>query len=115
MGKLLFKLLYPVGILVAAYILPGVMVTSFWSAIAVAVVLSILNVLVKPVLTILTIPITIVTLGLFLLVINAIIVLMADFFLSGFSVDGFWWALIFSVVLYFIYSFINEFKPKKSY
>ena len=69
------------------------------SALLVAVVLAFLNAIVKPVLTILTIPITIVTLGLFLLVINAVIILFAERLVEGFRVDGFLTALIFSVVL----------------
>jgi putative membrane protein len=65
----------------------------------VAVVLAVLNVFVKPVLVILTIPITIVTLGLFLLVINTLVILLADWLVPGFQVDGFWWALVFSILL----------------
>lgn len=88
-----------VGVLLGAYLLPGVAVSSFGTALLVAVVLAILNALVKPVLVILTIPITILTLGLFLLVINAFIILMADWMIGGFEVDGFLWALLFSLIL----------------
>ena len=86
-------------VLLTAYILPGVEVDSFWSALIVAIVLSILNVLVKPLLVIITIPITILTLGLFLLVINAFIIQLADSLVDGFQVNSFWWALFFSLVL----------------
>lgn len=64
-----------------------------------ALVLAIANAIVKPILIIFTIPLTVLTLGLFLLVINAVIILIVDFFVPGFSVDGFWWALAFSLIL----------------
>lgn len=80
-------------------ILSGIHVADFWTAIALAVVLAVLNAIVKPVLIILTFPITLVTFGLFLFVINAAIILLADKLLDGFSVDGFWWALLFSLLL----------------
>ena len=83
----------------AAYILPGVSIRGYATAIVVAVVLALLNVLVKPLLVILTLPITVVTLGLFLLVINAVIILIASHFISGFHVSGFWAALFFSILL----------------
>ena len=80
-------------------ILPGVHITDFKAAIIFAIVLAVLNTLLKPILVILTIPITIVTLGLFLLVINALMILLADKLMDSIVVDGFWWALIFSVLL----------------
>ena len=82
-----------------ANFLPGVHVDNYLSALMVAVVLAFLNTIVKPILTILTIPITIVTLGLFLLVINAIIIIFAEKLVSGFHVDGFLTALFFSLIL----------------
>lgn len=69
------------------------------SALLVAVVLAFLNSIVKPILTLLTIPITIVTLGFFLLAINAFIIIFAEKLVSGFHVSGFWWALLFSLIL----------------
>lgn len=106
-------LLSAIAVLISAYILPGVSVVSFWSALWVALILSILNVTVKPLLIIFTIPITFLTLGLFLLVINAVIILLADYFISGFEVDGFWWALLLSVVLAVLNSLFSEFKSDK--
>lgn len=88
-----------VAVLLGAYLLPGVAVSSIGTALVVALVLAVLNALVKPLLIILTIPITILTLGLFLLVINAAIILMADGLIGGFVVDGFMWALLFSLLL----------------
>lgn len=82
-----------------ANFLPGIHIDTFWTAIVLALVLAILNAIVKPILIILTLPITVLSLGLFLFVINALIILMAGSFIDGFSVDGFWWALIFSLLL----------------
>ena len=79
--------------------LPGVVVDGYWTAIIVALVLALLNLIVKPILILFTLPVTIVTLGLFLFVINAIIVLLADSFVGGFDVSGFWIALLFSILL----------------
>ncbi|MFT3826312.1 MAG: phage holin family protein [Chitinophagaceae bacterium] len=82
-----------------SYILSGVHITNFWAAIVVAIVLAILNAIVKPILILLTLPITLFTFGLFLFVINAVIVLIASEFVKGFTVDGFWWALLFGLLL----------------
>ena len=99
-GILLIRiLLSALAVVIAAYILPGVGVDGFFAAIIIAVVIALLNFILKPILVILTIPLTVLTLGLFLLVINAIIILIADFIIPGFYVDGFWWALIFSLVM----------------
>ncbi|WP_424493136.1 phage holin family protein [Salinimicrobium sp. GXAS 041] len=89
------------GILVVllSKFLPGVVVDGYWTAIIVALVLALLNLIVKPILILFTLPVTIVTLGLFLFVINAIIVLLADSFVGGFDVSGFWIALLFSILL----------------
>ncbi len=98
--KLIIRiLLTALAVILIAEFLPGVSVESYVTAIIVAVVLALLNLIVKPILVILTLPVTILTLGLFLLVINAVIILMAGSFISGFGVDGFWIALIFSLLL----------------
>lgn len=98
--RLIFQLLLTaVVVLVLAEVLPGVGVDTFTTSIIVAVVLALLNVLVKPILVFLTLPATIVTFGLFLLVINAVIILLVDWLIPGFAVDGFWWALLFSLLL----------------
>ena len=81
------------------YVLSGVHFDGFTSTIIFALVLGILNLIVKPILKLLGLPLTIITLGLFSLVINAIIIMLADYFIDGMTVDGFWWALIFSIVL----------------
>ena len=80
-------------------ILSGVHIPDFKDAIIFALVLAVLNAIIKPILVLLTLPITIITLGLFLFVINAIIILLADKAMDGVRVDGFFWALIFSLIL----------------
>jgi len=108
MGILINWIISALAILAAAYILPGVHVTSFVAALVAAVVLGIINAFIKPVLLILTLPITILTLGLFTLVINAFVIILAANLVPGFSVDSFWWALIFSIVLSIIGSFLHR-------
>lgn len=92
-------LLSSLALLAASYILPGVHVRGFFVAMVVVVVLALINAIIKPVLILLTLPITIVTLGLFTFVINALMVLLAARIVPGFTVDNFWWALLFSIVL----------------
>lgn len=107
--KLLIKLLLNgLAVYAMAAILPGIGVANYWEAIIVAVVLAILNTLLKPLLVILTIPITVFTLGLFLIVIDALILMVADWLLSGFQVDGFLWALIGSLILALITSILEK-------
>lgn len=106
MKFILRLLLSALAVVLLANILPGVDVASYWIAILVALILSFLNILVKPLLVIFTLPITILTLGLFLLIINAIIILLADWLVGGFSVNGIWWALLFSLLLSFFQSIL---------
>ncbi|MDN5395984.1 MAG: phage holin family protein [Chryseobacterium sp.] len=89
-------------------VLPGVHFEGFSSAIIFAIVLGVLNIFVKPILGLFGLPLTIITLGLFALVINALIILIADYFIDSMVVDGFWWALIFSVLLSFVTSLANS-------
>ena len=107
-------LLSGVAVLITAYLLPGVHVEHYGYALLVAAVLSIINMFIKPLLVIFTIPITILTLGLFLLVINAAIILMVDYFTPGFNVDGFWWALAFSLILSIINSIFADLMKEKN-
>jgi putative membrane protein len=100
MGIIISLLINALAIFIAAsYIIPGVHVDSFMTAVIVAVVLGVLNAFLKPILVIFTLPITIITLGLFTFVINAILVLLASQFVPGFKVDGFLTALLFSLVV----------------
>ncbi|MDP9041619.1 MAG: phage holin family protein [Bacteroidota bacterium] len=91
-----------------SYILSGVHIQSFVTALILAIVLGLLNIFVKPILIILTLPITIFTFGLFLFVINALIILLAAKFVNGFRVDGFWWAFLFSLLLSILTSFLYK-------
>ncbi|HZG24778.1 MAG TPA: phage holin family protein [Chitinophagaceae bacterium] len=96
-----------------AYILPGIAIDSLWTSIVLALVLALLNGILKPILVILTLPISLLTFGLFLFVINALIILLAGRFVDGFVVNGFWWALLFSLLLSIITSALfKESKPK---
>lgn len=93
-------LLSGLAVLLTAYLLePHVTVKHYGYALLVALVLSLINGIVKPVLVVLTIPITFVTFGLFLLVINALMIQLASWLVPGFEVANFWWALLFSVIL----------------
>ena len=109
MNLILRLLLSAVAVLILAYVLPGVEVAGYSSAIIVAVVVALLRLTVRPVLVILTLPVTIVTLGLFLLVINAFVILLADYFVGGFTVQSIWWALLFSLLLSFLQSVLFSF------
>jgi putative membrane protein len=95
-----------------AYFLPGVHIAGPYTAMLVAVVLGLLNIFIKPIMVLLTLPFTIVTLGLFLLVVNALIILLCTKIVGGFTVDTFWVAMIFSIILSLsqsiVYSIIGE-------
>ncbi|HSW89592.1 MAG TPA: phage holin family protein [Patescibacteria group bacterium] len=96
------------AIVVTAYLLPGVHIATFVTALVLAVVLGVINAFIKPVLLLLTLPITIVTLGLFALVLNALFILLAAAIVPGFTVDGFLWALIFGIVLSLVNGFLHK-------
>jgi len=86
-------------VLIIAHFMKGVVVDKFSTALTVAVVLGLLNFFVKPILVLFTLPITFITLGLFMLVINAIIILLCDHYVDGFDVYSFWTAMLFSIIL----------------
>ena len=88
-----------IGLILIATYLPGISIDSFLTAIIAAVILGLLNAVVKPILVVLTLPITILTLGLFTLVINAGLFLFAAAFIDGFAVENFWYALLGSFVM----------------
>ena len=115
MKTILRILLTAAAVWIIAHVLPGVSVQDESSAIWVAIVLGLLRITVKPILILFTLPATIFTLGLFLFVINAIIILLVDNFVDGFTVNGFWTALIFSILLSFLQSVLFSFvlKDKK--
>lgn len=102
-----------ISVVITAYILPGVYLESFWYAVVLAALLSLLNVSVKPILVFLTIPATIISLGLFLLVINAFIIEIAAWILKpAFDVATFWQALFFSILLSIINSIFERLTVK---
>ena len=115
MGFIIRFLLNGLAIFLTAYLLDGVDVDGYGTALIAALILSIVNAIVKPILIILTIPVTVVTLGLFLLVINALMILLVDSLVSGFEVDGFWWALLCSLILSIFNSLFDDLtKDKKA-
>ncbi len=108
MNYILKILLTAIAVIILSKILPGVEVDSYTTAIWVAFLIGILFTFLKPVLVVLTLPVTILTLGLFLFVINAGLILIADNWIDGFSVSGFWTALLFSVLLSFFQSVLYK-------
>lgn len=107
MGFLVKLLVTALAAYFAAWLLPGVAIANVQTTVIVALVLALLNAVVKPILILLTIPITIVTLGLFLLVINIIIVKLADYLIDGFTVNGWLAALLFSLVVSVVSSVLH--------
>ena len=107
MNILIRLLITTILVVVLANFLPGISVQDYTSALWVALVLGVLNAFLKPILILLTLPATIFTLGLFLLVINAVVIIVGDYLVDGFLVDGFWSAFIFSILLSLSQSVMN--------
>jgi putative membrane protein len=114
MNGIIGFLLSGLAVLIGAYLLPGVHVDHYGYALLVAVVLALVNAIVKPILVVFTIPVTVFTLGLFLLVINALMIQLVDFLTPGFRVDGFWWALAFSLLLSLINSILGDLSKERN-
>ena len=112
MKWILKLLLTALAVLILEKILPGITVDNFTDAIWVAFAIGLLNSFVRPVLVFLTFPISVVTLGLFLFVINAVIIQLAGYFIDGFTVYSFWWALLFSILLSFLEPIIHSILKK---
>lgn len=108
MQMLIRLIISTIAVLVTDLLLTGVHADDFVAGLLVAVVLSLLNTFLKPLLILLTLPVTLVTLGLFLLVINAGMVMLASHIVDGFRVDGWWWALGFSIVLSIVQGFLQS-------
>ncbi|MEL7833739.1 phage holin family protein [Fodinibius sp. Rm-B-1B1-1] len=92
-------LINSIGIFLIGYILKGVQIKSFFTAVGVAILLAIVNTLVKPILVFLTLPVTIITFGLFILVINALMLMLVDALIEGMKIKNFGWAFLFSLLL----------------
>jgi len=99
MNLIIKILISSIAVMITARLLPGVTIDTYTTALLTAIVLGLLNNVLKPLLILFTIPVTIVTMGLFLLVINASIIMMASHLLNGFRVEGFFAALFFSIIL----------------
>lgn len=112
MKLVLRVLLSALAVIIAAEFLDGVNVNNYVTAVIVAVTIAVLNLLVKPLLVVLTLPITVLTLGLFMLVINAVIIMLSGYFVGGFSVSGIWsamgFSLLLSIVQSLLYMFLNN-------
>ena len=106
--KLLVRLLInAVAVLICAYFIPGVTVDGFVSALWVAVALAILNTFLKPILMLISFPINLITFGLFTIVVNTIIILLADYLVPGLTIETFWLAVLFGIVLTIVLSLIH--------
>lgn len=109
MHALIKIILSALAVMISAYLLPGIEVNSFFVALVLVVVFALLNAVVKPLLVLLTLPINLLTLGLFTLIINGLIVLLADAIVKGFNVSNIWWGILFSVVLSLVNSVLYKF------
>ena len=113
MGAVVYILINAFAIFVASQVLMGVHVQDFLTAIIIAVILGVINTFLKPIILLLTLPLTILTFGLFAVVINALLILVVTWIVPGFQVDGFWWAVIFSIVISLVSSFLNMLTKEK--
>lgn len=112
---LIFKwLVSTVAIMFTSYLLPGVTLTGFWAGLWTALFLGLINAVIKPLLILLTLPINILTLGLFTFVINALLILLASSVIDGFFVEGFWVAMFFSIILSIFNYLLNGLFSKES-
>ncbi len=105
-------LISALAIIVTAYLLPGVHISGFLAALVLAVVLGAINAVLRPILIFLTLPITLLSLGFFVLVINALLVMLASYIVPGFAVASFWWAFIFAIVLAIVSWALQMFEQK---
>jgi putative membrane protein len=112
MKTLIHFIVSAIAILITAYILPGVHVSGIFVALVLAVVLGIINAVLRPILIFLTLPLTILSLGLFVLVINGLLIILATYIVPGFVVDSFWWALLFGIVLAVVSWVLGMFDPE---
>lgn len=112
MNILLAILINTVAVLITGYLLPGIEIRSFWTALAVAIVLGIVNAVLRPIIFILTLPINILTLGLFSFVIMGLLVYLVSAIVPGFTVNNFGWAILFALIVAIINWLLWSFAPK---
>jgi len=105
-------LITTIAILISAHLLPGVAIRSFKAAVVTALVLGLINAIIRPILIVLTFPLTILTLGLFIFVLNALLVLLTSAIVPGFDVRNFWWALLFSLVFSLVSFILHRIVPR---
>jgi len=108
MSLIISIILSSLAVYFTAWLLPGISIKNYGTAIILAIVLGLLNAILKPILQFLSFPITILTLGLFLLVINAAIVLIASSLVKNFHVNNFWWALLFSIIVSLVTNLLSN-------
>jgi putative membrane protein len=113
MRLLLAIIINTIAVLVTAYILPGIHIATFWTAVAVAIVLGIVNAILRPIIFILTLPINILTLGLFSFVIMGLLVYLVSAIVPGFKVDNFWWAILFAIIVALVNWVLNALIPSR--
>lgn len=101
-------LLKSMAVFITAYLLPGVKLADFWTAVVVAVVLGLVNMVIRPIILLLTLPINLLTLGLFTFIINALMVILVSHLVPGFEVKSLGWALLFSIILSLVSSFLHR-------
>ena len=106
-------LAYTLAIMLIAWIIPGISVSSIWAALLVVVIMGLINIFLRPLLTFVTLPINFLTLGLFTFVLNALLFMLAGYIAPGFSVDGFWSALLGSLLLSLLSLPINKIGENK--
>lgn len=117
MGLILRWLIATAAILVSAYLVPGVEVNGIWPALWIALFLGLFNLILRPILIVLTLPITMLTFGLFIFIINTLLILLISTIIQGFHITGFLEALLFSIVLSaisYILNYIAEYSKRKS-
>src|SRR6478609_7899121 len=105
MSLLLVWLINAIALMAVAYLLPGIQVSSFVTALVAALVLGLVNAVIRPILVLLTLPATLLTLGLFIFVINGLLFWLVGSFIQGFVVSGFWWGML-GAIIYSIFSWL---------
>lgn len=108
MGLIIKLLVSTLSVIVGSYLLPGVKVPDFSTALIVAIVLGVINMFMKPILILLTLPLNILTLGLFTLIINGLLILLTSRLVPGFYVENIWWAILFSIIISLVSTFLNH-------
>lgn len=112
MGIIIRLLINALAVYITSQILPGISINNFFTAITVAVILGIINTVIKPILIILTLPLNILTLGLFTFIINGFIIFLTSSLVPGFNVANFWWAILFSLVISIVSWFLQSLTRK---